>query len=101
MDAGPGTGEMSQAVDQATPDIIFEVLDGTAASAHADELQALYADVFAGPAAGTARPQGSRNASGFSAASRAMSWLRPATAVTWSVTRPGSRSGRPPPGGGT
>ena len=40
---------MSQVADQATPDIIFEVLDGTAASAHADELQALYADVFAGP----------------------------------------------------
>lgn len=40
---------MSQAADQATPDITFEVLDGTAASAHADELQALYADVFAGP----------------------------------------------------
>ena len=40
---------MSQAADQATPDITFEVLDGTAAGAHADELQALYAEAHAGP----------------------------------------------------
>ena len=36
-------------MSQATPDITFEVLDGTGASAHADELQALYAEVYAGP----------------------------------------------------
>ena len=40
---------MSHAADQATPDITFEVLDGAAASAHADDLQALYAEVYAGP----------------------------------------------------
>jgi GNAT superfamily N-acetyltransferase len=32
----------------APPDVTFEVLDGTAAGAHADELQALYAEVYAG-----------------------------------------------------
>lgn len=32
-----------------TPDITFEVLDGTGASAHADDLQALYAEVYADP----------------------------------------------------
>ena len=35
-----------------TPDITVEVLDGTAARAHADELQALHAEVHAGPARG-------------------------------------------------
>jgi GNAT superfamily N-acetyltransferase len=39
---------MSYAADQA-PDVAFEVLDGTGASAHADELQALHAEVYAGP----------------------------------------------------
>jgi GNAT superfamily N-acetyltransferase len=33
-----------------TPDITFDILDGTGAAAHGDELQALYAEVFAGPA---------------------------------------------------
>ena len=33
-----------------TPDITVEVLGGTAARAHADELQALHAEVHAGPA---------------------------------------------------
>jgi GNAT superfamily N-acetyltransferase len=33
----------------ADPDITFEVLDGTAAGGHADELRALHAEVFAGP----------------------------------------------------
>ena len=32
-----------------TPDLTFPVLGGAAAAAHADELQALYADVFADP----------------------------------------------------
>src|SRR6202042_2895397 len=36
-------------MSEATPDLTFEVLDGTAASAHAGELQALYAEVYAGP----------------------------------------------------
>jgi GNAT superfamily N-acetyltransferase len=35
-------------VSQAPPDVTFEVLDGTAAGAHADELQALYAEVYGG-----------------------------------------------------
>ncbi len=35
-----------------TPDITVEVLDGTAARVHADELQALHAEVHAGPAHG-------------------------------------------------
>jgi ribosomal protein S18 acetylase RimI-like enzyme len=32
-----------------TPDITFELLDGTQAAAHAEELQALRAEVYAGP----------------------------------------------------
>ena len=32
-----------------TPDVTFGVLDGTEAGAHADELQALHAEVYAGP----------------------------------------------------
>ena len=36
-------------MSQAPPDMTFEVLDGAAAGAHADELQALYAEVYAGP----------------------------------------------------
>ena len=36
-------------MSQAPPDVTFEVLDGTAAGAHADELQALYAEVYGGP----------------------------------------------------
>jgi GNAT superfamily N-acetyltransferase len=36
-------------MSQATPDITFGVLDGTGASAHEDELRALYAEVHAGP----------------------------------------------------
>ena len=35
-------------MSQAPPDVTFEVLDGTAAGAHADELQALYAEVHGG-----------------------------------------------------
>jgi GNAT superfamily N-acetyltransferase len=33
-----------------TPDITFDILDGTGAGAHGDELQALYAEAFASPA---------------------------------------------------
>jgi GNAT superfamily N-acetyltransferase len=40
---------MSRAAGHSAPDITFEVLDGTAATAHADELQSLYAEVYAGP----------------------------------------------------
>jgi GNAT superfamily N-acetyltransferase len=36
-------------MSQAPPDVTFEVLDGTTAGAHADELQALYVEVYAGP----------------------------------------------------
>ena len=36
-------------MSQTPPDITFQVLDGAAASAHADELQALYAEVYAAP----------------------------------------------------
>ena len=36
-------------MSQAPPDVTFEVLDGTAAGAHADELQALYVEVYAEP----------------------------------------------------
>jgi GNAT superfamily N-acetyltransferase len=32
-----------------TPDIAFQLLDGAQAAAHADELQALYAEVYAAP----------------------------------------------------
>jgi GNAT superfamily N-acetyltransferase len=32
-----------------TPDITFQVLDGSAAGEHADELQSLHAEVYAGP----------------------------------------------------
>jgi GNAT superfamily N-acetyltransferase len=32
-----------------TPDITFQVLDGAGAGAHADELEALHAEVYAGP----------------------------------------------------
>jgi GNAT superfamily N-acetyltransferase len=32
-----------------TPDITFQVLDGTGAGAHADELRALHAEVYSGP----------------------------------------------------
>jgi GNAT superfamily N-acetyltransferase len=35
--------------ERATSDITFEVLDGTAAGPHADELRALYAEMYAGP----------------------------------------------------
>ena len=34
------------------PDVTFGVLDGTGAGAHADELQALHAEVYAGPQRG-------------------------------------------------
>jgi GNAT superfamily N-acetyltransferase len=40
---------MSQAADHAPPDLTFEVLNGTGAGGHADELQALYTEVYAGP----------------------------------------------------
>ena len=36
-------------MSQAPPDVTFEVLDGAAAGAHADELQALYVEVYAEP----------------------------------------------------
>ncbi len=36
-------------VTVSTPDITFQVLDGTAAGSHADELQALHAEVHAAP----------------------------------------------------
>jgi GNAT superfamily N-acetyltransferase len=36
-------------MSQAPPDVTFEVLDGTAAGAHADELLALYVEVYAEP----------------------------------------------------
>jgi ribosomal protein S18 acetylase RimI-like enzyme len=37
-----------------TPDITFQLLDGTQAAAHADELQALHAEVYADPPYGRA-----------------------------------------------
>ena len=85
-----------------TPDITFEVLGGTEAAEHGDELQALHGEVYAAPPYGAGGDAaGSPAVSGSSAASRVSSWLRPATAATWWATRPGSRSARQRPGGGT
>jgi hypothetical protein len=83
-------------------DITFQLLDGTQAAARSDELQALHAEVYANPPYARA-DDAALFADRFrsSAASRALSWLRPAMAIIWSATRPGCRCGRPPRGGGT
>ena len=84
------------------PGITFQLLDGPQAAAHADELQVLHAEIYADPPYGRSDDVAVfAERFGSSAASRALSWLRPATAAIWSATRPGCRSARPPPGGGT
>jgi hypothetical protein len=85
-----------------TPDITFQLLDGTAAAAHADELQAVHAEIYAKPpyrrndddALFADRFRVQRRQPGFVLAEAVM-------AAIWSATRPGCRCGRPPPGGGT
>ena len=53
------------------PDIRFQLLDGTQATAHADELQALHAEVYANPLTrAMMMPRCLPTASGSSAASR-------------------------------
>ena len=85
----------------AEPGITVCLLDGPAAAEYAAEFQELHAQVRAEPPFAHGDAGGSRSGSEYSAASPASSSPRPATAATWSVTRPECRCARPPPGGGT
>ena len=96
----PARSPHSDAVS--APGLTYRLLDGAQAAEHADELQALHAEVYAEPPYGrnddaahfTDRLRVQRRQPGFVL-------LRLAMAAFWSATQPGCRSDLPPPGGET